>query len=61
MICPPCGRAGELNAGANSATDEKTADWLRTRALEAHGECWNPETCPCHHQAGDFKNTRTDG
>lgn len=50
MICPPCRRAGQLNADADKVTDEATIEWLHTRALEEHGKC--STDCGCHHAVG---------
>ena len=61
MICDPCRIAGTLNADANRVYDPESAEYLRTRALEKHGECHYPHTCSCQHHVGDFKNRRTDG
>jgi hypothetical protein len=61
MICPPCKRAGELNQDALRATDEKTAEWNATRAVEAHGQCFYPGDCGCQHRPGDWRQRRSDG
>lgn len=60
MICPPCRQAGVLNADANRVYDEASAEYLRARALEKHGECHQGD-CLCRHYVGDFRNRRSDG
>lgn len=52
MICPPCREAGHLNADANRVHDTESAEYLRTRAQEKHGECHGD--CGCQHHAGQF-------
>jgi len=61
MICAPCREAGQLNADANRVYDTESAEYLRNRALEKHGECEYPQSCICQHHVGDFKNRRSDG
>lgn len=53
MICEPCRKAGILNADANRVYDEQSSEYLRTRALEAHGECHG---CDCQHKVGEWVN-----
>lgn len=50
MICDHCRKGGQLNLDASRVTDEVSAEWLRTRALEEHGKCVSD--CGCHHVVG---------
>lgn len=58
VICSPCREAGHLNADACRVYDEESADYLRLRALEKHGEC--PGRCDCQHRVGEWRNNRND-
>lgn len=54
MICQSCVEAGRLNADALRVYDEQSAEYLKLRSIEKHGEC--PGRCDCEHKTGDWRS-----